>query len=389
LLWFHLEEEEDAVLSALSAGRLDEAAGAWESVCSAGAGSRKARRPRRQQQYERKRARALRNLAVVAHFRALEAERTLARPASLGAPDLWRHALALWSEVAGTAECWEPFKRQLGTATDPRLGAEFLAELRRDLGARVLSIHAEIAESAVNQELPAYASQHLRLIEGSDFPADQKESVLSSFFAAKVAQARQLLMPLILQSESLTSEFNIDAMSRQYRDIRVGLSALGAEKRLAGLAEEAVASACARLRNEVNGAHSLFAKADLECFRGYSGLIAEWNHYMDEYNRLPAFLDRAAMAHLRRVHGELRARRSDMIPVEKRLGELTEKVVRARAVASFLEYLAQDAGDAERQQIRKELQNANEALDHAGREFGKTKDHYERNLTGMTRNLNA
>jgi hypothetical protein len=96
------------------------------------------------------RAIAIHNQAVIAHVIALEGEFDSPQRSS----QQWRCAYRSWRRVLAEDECWSWLAGRVEAINDPRLRVDSIAEIRRELPAVLLGIHAELATAAASATHP-------------------------------------------------------------------------------------------------------------------------------------------------------------------------------------------------------------------------------------------
>ncbi|OHV41833.1 MULTISPECIES: hypothetical protein [Pseudofrankia] len=172
----------DPALAALAAGDVDGARRRWIEAASTDGAARH-------------------NLAVLAHLRALDAERAGAGAAS-GAPDAaagpagapprpdWREVYWLWAAVLADEACWNAFEARIAAAGDARLGVGLAAGIRSALPDTLLASGAALVAAAVDAgDLPA-ARAHLAALR--ELGAGDLDAALRAACEPWLAQVRSL-----------------------------------------------------------------------------------------------------------------------------------------------------------------------------------------------------
>lgn len=368
LLWFGLDGEDEAVLSALTAGHLHIAEQTWAARDDSG----------------RNRCQAAYNLAVLSHARVIMSEPQSAPPHAISNAAAWKRSFELWRRVLEDPRSWDEIAHLVSTSTHPLVNEEYLGTLRNELPARILRVNLELARAGLEGGFSDYARDHVRQVAESDFPAPDVESALDRFFASDLGAARQLLKPLLLQSETLTDRTDFKKMSGEYRSIRERLAVFGAESRLADLVEEAIQLGRQRMVRDTDVTFRRFTDADNECFKANSSLVDQWNAHMHLHN-----LGLPQHPQLRRLSSQLDARRDALAVVSERLEEFVASVRREQVGFECLRTLSADASAATRWSIEVTSKNEHDAVAAAREEFRKTREHFERNRSGMASQLSA
>ncbi len=173
-------------------------------------------------------------------------------------------------------------------------------------------------------------------------------------------------------------------MTSEYRGIRDRLITFGAESRLGDLADEAVQLGRQRLVRETDRTFKRFVDADNDCFVANKLLIDQWNAHMALHN-----MGASQHAELRRVSRALAARHDALAVVSERLEEFVASVQREQVGLQFLKVVAADASAAARGIIDTTIKTENEAVSKAREEFRKTREHFNRNASGMATQIGA
>jgi hypothetical protein len=370
LSWFHLDNEPEAVLRALAAGDLAAARAAWQPRAGAGRGGGGVKGDC-----------AAYNLAVLAHVQAIASEAQSAPPHAVSNDEIWRASHELWQRALQSAPAWSGIERLLAQCTDPRIGKDHLATLRRELPLRVLRVHRDLARAALRGNFTAYAKVQAERIAKSPLPEEARRQVLEELYATEIEQVRQALAPLHDRVRELTREgAEYESLRVAYAAARARLAALGALDRLEPLAREAIAEATDRLPRETFKPWRRCCDEDMDFYRGNTELIERWN-------RLSSQPGQYQIAMLREILGQMRSRGSLVATLETRLNEYAVLAERALRAAEALKATAQDARAEERDKFLKMLEDERKALEVRREEFRKSKEHHQRNVQGMANAL--
>jgi hypothetical protein len=130
-------------------------------------------------------AAAVHNLAVTAHLKALEAGKS-----AKSVEGTWNRAYRRWRQVLRDEGCWAWLERRVEAIADPQLQRGAVAELRRELPALLLEIHAELAVAAARQ--PTRAKLHVTAMRASGFDRDVIDRALSGAVQSHLSRLRAL-----------------------------------------------------------------------------------------------------------------------------------------------------------------------------------------------------
>ncbi len=376
LLWFRLEDEDDATLSGLSAGAFDAVAACWTRSHANGAPPVT-------------RSRCLHNLAVLAHAQALDAERRMATPQALGAPEQWKAALALWAEVLRTPGCWQPFAALGKRSSDPRMREDAMAALRDSLPERILRVNLDLAAAAASQGFHLYARAHLDLVAQCEFPEQAKQRALERFFAEHTDRLRRLLGPFLSPTGTLSDLTDLKKLTQTYRTTRGHLHNLGGESHLCTLAAEALAAARTRLADEFRASSNRFFEADQNCWRKNDALVGIWNVSMNQINQRLFGINYSGRAELLATYAAFKAQATELESLEEQLETLAATAIRIRGIHAFLLELARDAGGDQTSLLKAQRDDFTKTVARAREEYKKTSTHYANMLAAMSRNIGS
>jgi hypothetical protein len=239
-------------------------------------------------------------------------------------------------------------------------------------------VNLDLARAGLGGGFTDYARAHLNHVVESGFPAADVESAVNDFFSSDLGAARKILRPLLLQSEALTESTDFEAMQKEYLAVRDRFAALQAESRLSALAEEAIELGRQRLVRETDVTFARFSDADAKCFNGNAVLVEEWNKNMALHN---GGLSRYPQLSL--ISKMLTGRREELNEASRLLEEYVRSAKRGLAGLECLRTVARDAGEKVRKNLETTIQKENEAIARARQELKKTREHYERNQSGM------
>jgi hypothetical protein len=372
LLWFHLAGEEPAVRSALAQGELPSAIEAWwqrvrEAPDSAPAG------------------RALYNLAIACHLEVLEEERRDPfRTSGLGRLErAWQESLELWARAIANEAWWEMFRQRAVSLADPRINDAFLAGLRAELPSRLLGLNAALARAGDDLGRARYARLHLELVRSNNLPAEARRTAERAFFARCLEGVEVALEPLAGSRRCALEEVDAKQLATRLRKAVATADVYGGRELLARETAGSWRRVHLRVQEDLDGAVAGFRKVDRELWELQQAFVAEWNQVMRQHNLLPLGLNGHTHIHLQMVLNAFRE-------IGKRLPELDGPLVRVRRVAAqarrvhgSLLNLAQPGGDSLVAELRKDLEWARKAPEVTAKEAQMTRDHHQRNVTGM------
>gem|GEM_PF-6484196 len=373
--WFQWDDEPAEALSGLALGDFSKAEQHWESLRESAVGKVGRKRRRRSGPADEvKSARAVWNLAILSHARAIASERESAPPHSRANYELWQRSMALWSEALGNPAALRFLEHQHRNPTDLRADEPFFRKLRASLPQSVLSVNLAYARAGAEQGFAEYAAFHLDLVESAKLPDAAKEAARAEPFQPLAEKARALLSPLLLEPQALIDRDDLPELTRCYQALRDLLAALRESRRLCPIADQAIDLAAPRVAERVITASNRFHQADSAFALQTTGLIDAWN---------------SAHSHeaLRRVLGLMEPRRDELRELEAKRDEVVTTVAKAQRALDLLDAVASDGSDGQSEKLQTHRKDAQESVSVARREFGKTKEHFERNLNSMSSQL--
>jgi hypothetical protein len=132
-------------------------------------------------------------LAVIYHNLAIAHELSFAAGEADWSDEYWSRALAHWAETLASDYFWDYLHERVAGFDDPRLKADDVATLRRQLPAVLLGFHVQFARAYARAESRAACSRHLTFISRSGMAEEvQRESLQAAIRALTVARLEPL-----------------------------------------------------------------------------------------------------------------------------------------------------------------------------------------------------